>query len=151
MRSLEALLDPNRLMAGSAIAADRKLVPAEPGVYGWFFDEVPDVIPTTGCKIVDGGTLLYAGISPSAPPKSGKAPSAQTLRARIGYHLTGNAYGSTLRLTVGCLLGYGLRRIASTKNPGTATRITFGPQERALSEWMEANMRVSWFSCGEPW
>ena len=46
----------------------------------------------------------------------------------------GNAYGSTLRLTLGCLLadqlGIELRRV------GSGTRLTFGDGEQALSEWM---------------
>jgi len=48
--------------------------------------------------------LLYIGISPSSPPANGKEPSKQSLQHRLPYHYRGNAEGSTLRLTLGCLL-----------------------------------------------
>jgi hypothetical protein len=51
-----------------------------------------------------------------------------------------NAEGSTLRLTLGCLLadelGIELRRVGSGK------RFTFSTGEKRLSEWMEANARI---------
>src|SRR5438876_11962976 len=50
-------------------------------------------------------TLLYGGIAPKAPPQNGKPASCRTLSHRIRYHLTGNGSCSTLRLTLGCLLG----------------------------------------------
>jgi hypothetical protein len=93
--------------------------------------------------------LLYIGISPSAPPKNGKAPSSQSLQHRIQFHFSGNAEGSTLRLTLGCLLakklGIALRRVGSGK------RMTFSSGETRLSEWMETNARVVWHVCEEPW
>jgi hypothetical protein len=94
-------------------------------------------------------TLLYVGISPKAPPKNGKPPSRQTLRSRIRYHYRGNAEGSTLRLTLGCLLteklGIELRRVGSGK------RRTFSQGERFLDEWMKENAFVCWAECNEPW
>jgi hypothetical protein len=39
--------------------------------------------------------------------------SRQSLRTRIRYHFRGNAAGSTLRLSLGCLLGLALRRVGS--------------------------------------
>ncbi|MER6923283.1 GIY-YIG nuclease family protein [Streptomyces spiralis] len=55
--------------------------------------------------------------------------------ARRGrYHYRGNAAGSTLRLTLGCLFGLELRRV------GSGTRLTFGRVgEARLSQWMAAN------------
>jgi hypothetical protein len=68
---------------------------------------------------------------PRAPYRSGKI-SSQTIRRRIRYHYRGNAYGSTLRLTLGCLLsehvGIRLCRV------GTKNRKTFGNGESKLSE-----------------
>jgi hypothetical protein len=62
--------------------------------------QIPPGIPVDGCVTRDGLTLLlYAGIAPS------REESSATLRSRIkGQHYAGNAYGSTLRLTLGCLL-----------------------------------------------
>jgi hypothetical protein len=56
-----------------------------------------------GCIQFQDLYLLYVGISPRQPSKSGKNNS-QNLKARIFNHFTGNAEGSTLRLSLGCLL-----------------------------------------------
>jgi hypothetical protein len=94
-------------------------------------------------------TLLYVGISPKAPPKSGRPPSRQTMRSRLRYHMRGNAEGSTLRLTLGCLLaaalGLELRRV------GSGPRLTFCDGEQRLSEWLSENAFVAWEVCSEPW
>jgi hypothetical protein len=102
------------------------------------------------CVTFDGLTLLYVGISPNAPPTNGKPPSSQTLKKRVRYHYTGNAEGSTLRLTLGCLLadrlGMELRRVGSGK------RRTFLPSGEAnLSAWMAENAFVTWIETPEPW
>jgi hypothetical protein len=65
-------------------------------------------------------------------------------------HYGSNAAGSTLRLTLGCLLadtlGLRLRRVGSKR------RLTFGPEEeKRLSEWMAAKALVSWAEHRRPW
>lgn len=73
----------------------------------------------------------------------------QTLHQRVRYHYTGNAEGSTLRLTLGCLLavelGIELRRVGSGK------RRTFSTGEQLLSSWMADNAFVCWTADAEPW
>jgi hypothetical protein len=64
--------------------------------------------------------------------------------------MRGNAEGSTLRLSLGCILadklGIELRRV------GSGNQITFSTcGERALSQWLEANARVVWHVCERPW
>ena len=63
--------------------------------------------------------------------------------------MKGNAEGSTLRLTLGCLLeeelGTQLRRVGSGK------RMTFTNGETILSEWLENNAFVVWMVHPEPW
>jgi hypothetical protein len=72
--------------------------------------------------------------------------STQNLRTRIRYHFRGNAEGSTLRLTLGCLLGLDLRRV------GSGRRMTFGTRgEAELTGWMSQHARVSWLEHPEPW
>src|SRR5262249_17400710 len=92
---------------------------------------------------------LYAGISPNRPPQNRRPTSKQTLRDRIKYHYTGNAEGSTLRKTLGCLLadalGIQLRRV------GSGNRMTFVEGEQALSAWMAENACVSWVVRDSPW
>ncbi|MFL6118677.1 GIY-YIG nuclease family protein [Actinophytocola sp.] len=128
----------------------RSVVPARSGVYAWYFDEVPSGVPTEGCRVSAFGTLLYVGIAPKAPPANGARPSKRHLRQRIGYHFGGNAYGSTLRLTLGChlteRLGIELRRV------GSGTRLTFTKTgEARLSEWMGAHGRVAFILDEQPW
>ncbi len=106
-------------------------IPAEPGVYGWWFRRLPADIDVSRCERRGGLTLLYAGISPGPPPRNGKPPSRQHLRTRVTYHFRGDAEGSTLRKTLGCLLagelGIELRRV------GSGTRRTFATGEAALT------------------
>jgi hypothetical protein len=145
----EELLQPPRLWARDEVLAKPCPVPSEAGVYAWYFREPPsDDIDLSRCHGVDGVHLLYAGISPKRPSGSGKA-SAQNLRKRITYHHRGNAEGSTLRLTLGCLLserlGIQLRRVGSGK------RRTFADGEATLSDWMTANALVCWLATADAW
>jgi hypothetical protein len=123
-------------------------VPQASGAYAWYFRSLVN-IPVSDCLTCGDFTLLYIGISPSAPPTNGKGPSRQTLYHRVRYHMRGNAEGSTLRLSLGCLLadelGIELRRVGSGK------RLTFCAGEERLSQWMGENARVAWHVCDEPW
>ncbi|MFJ4687562.1 GIY-YIG nuclease family protein [Streptomyces sp. NPDC088789] len=106
------------------------------GVYGWHFAQTPH-------PELDANRLLYVGI---APRFMANRTSTQNLRKRVRYHYRGNAAGSTLRLTLGCLLGLELRRV------GSGTRMTFGKAgESTLTQWMAENARVCWIEHGEPW
>lgn len=125
-------------------------IPLSPGVYGWWFRSFPAGLVAGDCFARDGLTLLYTGISPKEPPKNGAQPSRQTLRKRlISQHYAGNAAGSTLRLSLGCLLseelGIELRRYGSGK------RRHFGEGEQFLSGWMRDNVLVSWVVHPQPW
>lgn len=138
------------LYSRSQVLSRPSPVPQEPGMYAWYFRQAPRGVDVTGCHVVDGLTLLYVGISPKEPPANGAAPSRSTLRKRLQTHLRGNAEGSTLRKTLGCLLapetGFPLRRV------GSGNRLTFtNPGERLLDEWMEHNAFVAWRSSHEPW
>lgn len=144
------LVKPEKLWSRSEVLADPSPVPREPGVYAWFFRSVPPKVPVEDCLEVGGHKLLYVGIAPKPPPKSGRPPSTQGLWDRVRYHYRGNAEGSTLRLSLGCLLsqelGIELRRVGSGK------RMTFGKEgEGRLSEWFQRNAFVSWVVDPEPW
>ncbi|WP_436773310.1 GIY-YIG nuclease family protein [Yinghuangia sp. YIM S09857] len=128
-----ALVSPENLRSASEILVRPSPVPAAPGIYGWHFKVAPDAkLPS--------GQLLYVGIAPS------RTTSTQNLRTRISTHFRGNASGSTLRRTLGCLLGLELRRF------GVSEREHFGPTgEGKLSAWMAENARVCWVEHTEPW
>ncbi|MYT60584.1 GIY-YIG nuclease family protein [[Kitasatospora] papulosa] len=130
------LTRPDRLWSAEEVLRRPSPVPAMAGVYGWHFEQVPH-------PGLVAGRLLYVGI---APRYMANRTSTQNLRKRVRYHFRGNAAGSTLRLTLGCLLGLELRRVGSGK------RMTFGKEgEAALSQWMAENARVCWIEHAEPW
>jgi hypothetical protein len=147
--AVSQLLEPQRLFTRAEVLTRPSPVPAVAGVYAWYFDRIPNRVPVVGCRTVDGHTLLYVGISPKKPSADGVKQSRQTLRTRVRYHYRGNAYGSTLRLTLGSLLaadlGIQLRLV------GSGTRMTFSSGEAALSEWMSGHARVCWMETATPW
>lgn len=95
-----------RLFSRAELVAQPALVPASPGVYGWYFREIPCVTDTSACVTYDGRTLLYVGTAPRRP---GRSMSTATLRSRLRSHLRANASTSTLRMTLGALIGLELR------------------------------------------
>ena len=109
MSLVELIANPASIHSRETVLSKPCPVPAKPGVYAWFFKDIPGALPTTDRVTKEGLTLLYVGISPK------NALSSQNLRRRITYHYRGNAEGSTLRLTLGVLLsgesGYPLRRV----------------------------------------
>lgn len=142
-------VDPVRVFSRQEVLARLSPVADRGGVYGWWFRDLPPLLAANGCCRHEDLTLLYAGISPDRPPRNGQPASTQNLRARIRYHYTGNAEGSTLRKTLGCLLaeelGIQLRRVGSGK------RMTFVEGEQVLSAWMADNACVSWVVRERPW
>jgi hypothetical protein len=146
---VSGFLNPQRVFSRQEVLARPSSVPAAGGVYGWWFRRLPPLVDARGCHRHGELTLLYAGISPRRPPRDGSPSSQQTLRQRLRTHYVGNAEGSTLRKTLGCLLagelGIQLRRV------GSGTRKTFVEGEQALSAWMADNAFVSWVIRERPW
>jgi hypothetical protein len=137
----------NRLCSRAEIVGQPCSVPGSPGVYAWFFRGIPPQVPTAGCVQREGLTLLYVGISPKKPTPA-KKPSNETIKSRLCDHMgKTNAEGSTVRMTLGCLLSetLGIR----LQRPGN--RFTFGPGEAVLSEWIGRNAFVAWTVHPEPW
>ena len=61
------LLDPERLWSRQEVLSRPSPISRAPGVYAWYFRNLPPQIPTTGCTSMGEFRLLYVGISPSAP------------------------------------------------------------------------------------
>ena len=95
------LLNPAKFWTPSEISFDSSIVPPKPGVYAWYFRQIPPLVPTKGCHTFKGLTLLYVGIAPQKPSKDKKKPSARTLQDRLELHIRRNADVSTLRLSLG--------------------------------------------------
>jgi hypothetical protein len=148
--SIASLLHPARLWSAAEILKSFASVPKSAGVYAWYFDEIPLGVPTAGCHRSSGGqVLLYVGIAPKEA-KATTTPSTRTIRHRLRDHLIGNAEGSTLRLTLGCLLaeplGIRLRRV------GSGNRHTFtNPGEIILDNWLAAHAHLAFSAIERPW
>jgi hypothetical protein len=147
---IAGFLKPGHQYSQSEVLASPSPVPAEAGVYGWWFRSLPTRIDVSKCCRHQGLTLLYVGISPDRPPTNGRAASKQNLRKRLRQHYTRTAAASTLRRTLGCLLakelGLHLQLAGSS-----GRRTNFGNGERVLSDWMAANALVSWHVREQPW
>ena len=144
------LLDPKLLHTRAECTGRGSIVPKSPGAYAWYFDRIPQGVPTEDCHRIGNWILLYVGISPNAPPRNGKPPSGGTIRKRISTHFSRDAEGSTLRRTLGILLaeesGFPLRRV------GSGDRITLTHAgEQALDRWLDQHARVCWVEHPRPW
>jgi hypothetical protein len=121
-------------------------VPAEPGVYGWWFDDGLSV-PRDECCARDGLHLLYVGIAPSAAPKDGVKP--RTLRHRLLNHCRGPVATSTLRRTLAALLKdeehLSIERMSSGK------LLMAAEDEAKVTRWMTQHGRVTWLTTPAPW
>jgi GIY-YIG catalytic domain-containing protein len=145
---LQQLTRPSRLWSRAEVLIRPSPAPAEPGIYAWYFRELPGCVDAADCVRNGDSTLLYIGISPAAPPKNGKAPSRRTLRSRIRSHFKADASRSTLRMTLGCLLA---RQLGIELRVGRGDRINFVAGERAIDAWMDRCALVCWAECAEPW
>jgi GIY-YIG catalytic domain len=149
-QAVDALLYPGHLYSAADCLCRPSPIPTSPGVYAWYFDEVPLGVPIDGCHHALGHTPLYVGIAPKAAKGQGVKPSIRTLRHRMRDHFCGNAEGSTLRLTLGCLLSEALS--IKLRRVGSGRRHTFtNPGEIALDKWMAQHAHVAWAAVEEPW
>jgi hypothetical protein len=138
----EALINKSRAMTRAEALSARRDLPSS-GIYSWWFDDLDELVPYQG-SVVDGvWAMLYVGISPARPS------SKSSLSARLSQHLSLNAEGSTLRLTLGVLLadrlGLELRRV------GSGNRLTFHCGEAKLNSWLDTHALVNVVALNEPW
>ena len=146
---IDKLLNPEQLEPRKNLIGRSSVVPSVSGIYAWYFSKSPNPkIDIERCWKKDGKFLLYVGISPREPARSGSR-SKNNLRKRIRSHMSGNASGSTLRLSLGCLLSKNLNiQLRLTGNTG---RLTFVEGESILSDWMSNFAFVTWVHHDEPW
>jgi hypothetical protein len=141
-----SLVSESSIQSKNQALADVELKKCNRGMYAWFFKKLPPQLDEYHDRFLkrEEKWLLYVGICPSSPVSNRK------LRDRIRTHYSGNAYGSTLRLSLGCLLsdylGITLQVMGKSKN-----RLTFGEDEKTLSKWMKENAFVAWIQHDSPW
>lgn len=151
---VEILIECKDLLNARGVCSAKRVfdkpcpVPKSSGLYAWFFKEIPPGVPVEQCRKYNNLTLLYIGISPKSSPKKAGAKT-QTLRTRIRNHYRGNAEGSTLRLSLGCLLSAELE--IKLQRVGNGKRLTFSRGEHILSNWMHYNAFVHWIENDQPW
>jgi len=138
-----AIMNPTKLWRGDELWIDSEAPPAARGIYAWYFDSIPEGVPLDRCHSLGDRWLLYVGISPSSDN------SKANLRKRLRQHFRGNARGSTLRRTVGCLLQKELGLVYYRSSP-KSMRFT-KESEAVLSQWLTEHARVAWATCTEPW
>jgi len=61
---VDDFLTPRRIWRREDILSRPSPIPAAPGVYGWWFDELPAPIDVALCRRWEDHFLLYTGISP---------------------------------------------------------------------------------------
>lgn len=119
--------------------------PKSNGIYAWYFkNDIFEFPNQEKISVYKNYSILYIGIAPS------RITSKSNLRKRIFNHLKGNAYSSTLRLSLGVLLAdrskFILRRIKNKK----MFRFT-DKGERFINDWLDENSLISWFEYSKPW
>jgi hypothetical protein len=136
-------LPPTSIEIALSPARERGL-PPDPGFYAWWARDgsLPGT-PAQPHPTQDGWGLLYVGIAPV------RSSSKQRLRSRVaGNHLQGNTGASTFRLSLAALLlddldFHPFRKGAKVVLPAS--------ENRALSTWQRANLRITWVVQREPW
>jgi hypothetical protein len=119
-------------------------VPDEPGFYAWW--TVPDAIPgVSGARHPsEPFELVYVGIAPS------RRGSKAHLRSRLlRQHVGGNIASSTFRFGLASLLW---KEQGWTPSRSASGRFRLDPEEeRMLSAWQRAHLRLRWCAVQEPW
>ena len=100
-REAETFLGQVQFIDVAAIRRDPSIIPADAGIYGWWFDATLQEI-SAGCHVKNGLRLLYIGIAPSGTPKY--SVKMRTLRDRLLNHCRGPMATSTLRRTLAAIL-----------------------------------------------
>jgi hypothetical protein len=144
-----ALLHPPSFTSPAAISSSPALVPAEPGIYGWWIDEALSDVPRDGVLTREGRALLYVGIAPSGAIATTVPRRPRNLRDRLKNHCRGPLARSTLRRTLAALLS---TRLGLEIERTAAGKLAMPPHHEALlSNWMSEHAAVAWMVHPRPW
>jgi uncharacterized protein YaaW (UPF0174 family) len=116
----------------------RDILPAKPGIYGWYFDrEILSELPDKEWAGKDEWRLLYVGIT------------GKSLFNRIWKcHMSGSACVSAFRLSLGCLLS---QRLGISPSRLGEKDLWFGRAgEQSLTTWLWKHARVAWCEDEDP-
>lgn len=132
---------PWTLFTLSEVLNKPSAAPDEPGIYAWWFDELPNV-PLEGALEQCGFRLAYIGIA------AYREGSRRTLRQRLRNHCKGPIATSTLRRSLAAILIDKLDLHPFVE----AGKIRLShTEETRLSGWLASNGRVAWITNDTPW
>jgi hypothetical protein len=137
------ILTPQRLYPVAEITQPATPVPKASGVYAWWFDTLPALVPIDGAVKIGEFLLRYIGIAPSGPL------SKRTLRDRLRNHSRGPIAVSTLRRGLAVLLQQDLSLHIFKLSNGKLALEQDG--EKHLTSWMKDHARVCWAVVPKPW
>lgn len=144
---LDAILHPDQMYSHTEISKQSSLVPAEEGIFAWYFKEVPERLKNLGLHTHKGLTLAYIDSSPQKPLKDSLSAKGN-IRKRVLADITGPASTSSIRRSLGCLL----KEKLDLKSVKLSSRtVNFGEGERALTDWISHNVRFCWLITESPW
>jgi hypothetical protein len=144
-REAETFLQQAQFVTADAIREKSAIVPAQAGVYGWWFDQALGNL-SEGSHVRNGLHLLYVGIAPGAPPKDGVKP--RTLRDRLLNHCRGPLATSTLRRTLAALLK-DEEHLSIDRTEAGKLRMSL-EDEAKLTRWMSEHARITWLTTPAP-
>lgn len=136
-------IHPRKAYEAHILLKNRRIIPKARGAYAWYFRGGTLPVPRCGYFQVNGFELLYIGIAGDRSRPDGRGH----LRMRILQHLTNNAYGSSLRLSLGILLEDQFR----IKLIPQGRRGFRWSDEKCLSDWIRENAMVAWIEDARPW
>ena len=137
---------PDEIISLGDIIEDKKILPNEKGIYGWYFKKLPPQVPNREYFGYGQWKLLYIGIAGKTKESKG------TLYSRIfKKHINGNADISTLRKTLGPILRKELGLMPYKKGSGEYRSFWFGKEgENILRDWLIAHARITWVKDDQP-
>lgn len=126
------------------VSVARRTLPEKAGVYAWWTERgsIPQV-PESPHPDNPDLHLFYVGRAPR------DSASSATLKSRIvNNHLRGNTGASTFRFTLAALL---MQSLGFTPEQTKTKSVLPGSQNKALSNWQEEHLRLTWVEHDEPW
>jgi hypothetical protein len=142
------LLEPASVLVAREVSRIINDIPAQPGIYGWWFNRGICDVPLRGTKRYRSWRLLYVGIAPNSK-RSGAANNPRTLRDRIKNHIRGPSGSSTLRRSLACLLANELK-LKPINRKGQRLKLR-EDDEAQLTRWMEMHAALNFLVSPNPW
>ena len=124
---LAELTKREKIISYEDISENTSLAPFRSGIYGWYFKEAPPCVPTDGCVVRDGKTLLYIG-------------QTTCLNDRMKNHRARTGDSSTLRRSLNTLF-YKKKLLTKTDSD----------KKEQLNDWMKENAFVCWVKHEAPY